>query len=324
MKDAASRLIDLTRENNPEDVEVAESGAVICKTYKKQKAIYEAIWAIIKHMVRYDNESLEQHSYCPKSSNTWCSAAATKAAVVKEFCFEHGKNKLSGFRKTDKERIKSAETKVSENYRLHRRKCRTDQNSKGESDNSSATYQAGAFGLSSTPETEDFFWHGQSILRTDGHSWKSIVPSIRQFLLECLPRKQQRWCDGMALVLFTEALYPQSMDQKWELKDSLSEVIETQSKSLLDKKSLIDRLEKNVANKINLNDTNILTWINLQTLVKVKSSGMFIPAMGVRGAVNSNEFIDIIKKEASMSPDGKAKFLQLTPKRRESFWQVGH
>eukprot|EP00795_Rhopilema_esculentum_P015001 gene15001-6155_t len=254
MKDAASRLIDLTRENNPEDVEVAESGAVICN-----------------------------------------------AAVVEECGFEHGKNMLSGFRKTDKERIRSAETKVSEKYRLHSRKCRTDKNSKGESNSSSATYQAGAFGLSSTPETGDFFWHGQSILRTDGDSWKSIVPSIRQFPLECLPRKQQRWCDGMELVLFIEALYLQSMDQKRELKDSLSEVIETQTKSFLDKKPLIDRLEKNMANKIKLNDAHILTWINLRTLVKVKSSGMFIPAIGVRGAVNSNEFIDIIKKRGLAS-----------------------
>ena len=35
--------------------------------------MYESIWAIFKHMIKCDSESLEeQHRYCPKIQSTWC------------------------------------------------------------------------------------------------------------------------------------------------------------------------------------------------------------------------------------------------------------
>ena len=58
--------------------------AIRSNSGNKDKMV-KAIWAILKHMVRNDSESLEQqHSYCHKSSSTWCKFWQK----AKEYCDE--------------------------------------------------------------------------------------------------------------------------------------------------------------------------------------------------------------------------------------------
>ena len=48
-------------------------GTAIRENVGNKDGMKKAVWAIYKHVIRNDNESLEkQHDFCPKSKDTWC------------------------------------------------------------------------------------------------------------------------------------------------------------------------------------------------------------------------------------------------------------
>eukprot|EP00794_Sanderia_malayensis_P010383 gene10383-11464_t len=135
--------------------------------------------------------------------------------------------------------------------------------------------------------------HGELWLAMHHH----VVPNVSCILQQCLPRKQKRWCNGMAVVLCTHALYLVTLKEDGMLAHHLLNVIQSQDEESMEEKTLVEKLEENVIRKIQANETHIFTWLNWHFKVQCLSTKTRVCAIAIKSGIVTEEFTDISSHE---------------------------
>eukprot|EP00794_Sanderia_malayensis_P020874 gene20874-22926_t len=135
--------------------------------------------------------------------------------------------------------------------------------------------------------------HGELWLAMHHH----VVPNVSCILQQCLPRKQKRWCNGMAVVLCTHALYLVTLKEDGMLAHHLLNVIQSQDEESMEEKTLVEKLEENIIRKIQANETHIFTWLNWHFKVQCLSTKTRVCAIAIKSGIVTEEFTDISSHE---------------------------
>ncbi|XP_065059787.1 lysine-specific demethylase 5A-like [Rhopilema esculentum] len=120
---------------------------------------------------------------------------------------------------------------------------------------------------------------------------------ISKILMKCLKGKQYRWCDGMALSLYTKSVYYQSLGWQGDLVEDIKKCIDDQPEESLEEKEVLERVEHNIISKLQSKDSYALSWLNWNTSVKMKHTNKYVSAVAVKAVVFREEFIDIRKED---------------------------
>eukprot|EP00795_Rhopilema_esculentum_P013946 gene13946-4904_t len=132
-----------------------------------------------------------------------------------------------------------------------------------------------------------------------GERWMAIeedcCEKLSQLIEKLIQKRQQRWCDMLATILFTRHMYFKSLGLEDDLVANVLNCKKRFESSIGQNAPFMNRLENSIINKICRKDAKILTWLNWSVMVRQNNN--LVECVAIKSTVVRNEFSEIGDKE---------------------------